>query len=161
MPTVTFSVTGTGSGVRQDVDVVGSGHVIRSDAYEAFGGRDEFPSPLAYTLASLATCNQVTASIVAREQGITIDDYAFTVDGDLDPTVMTTGRAADADHSDTFTAVRLTATVTTDASQQAVDALGAEVERRCPVSALFRRAGSELTSTWTARSAAAAGGEQQ
>lgn len=155
MPIVTFSVTGTGTGVRQDVDVIGSGHVIRSDAYEAFGGADEFPSPLAYTLASLATCNQVTASIVARELGISVDDYAFTVDGDFDPTVMTSGAAADDAHSDTFTAVRLTAVVTTDARQDQVETLGAEVERRCPVSALFRRAGTTLTSTWTARTSAA------
>ena len=154
MPIVTFAVSGTGTGVRQDVDVTGSGHVIRSDAYEAFGGADEFPSPLAYTLASLATCNQVTASIVARERGLAISSYAFTVDGDFDPTVMTTGRTADDAHSDTFTAVRLTAAVVTDATAEQVEALGAEVERRCPVSALFRRAGTTLSSSWTARTSA-------
>lgn len=151
MPAVTFSVTGTGSGVRQDVDVVGSGHVIRSDAYESFGGRDEYPSPLAYTLASLTTCNQVTASIVAREQGITISSYAFEVSGDFDPTIMTTGAQTG---DDSFSDVRLTATVDTDATQEQIEALGAEVERRCPVSALFRRAGTGLSSTWTARTTA-------
>lgn len=151
MPAITFSVSGSGSGVRQDVDVVGSGHVIPSDAYEAFGGKDEFPSPLAYTLASLSTCNQVTASIVAQEQGITISSYAFEVSGDFNPTVMTTG-AANGD--DSFQNVRVAATVETDATQEQVEALGAEVERRCPVSALFRRAGTGLTSTWTARTTA-------
>lgn len=154
MPLVTFSVTGTGSGVRQDVDVVGSGHVVKSDAYESFGGRDEFPSPLAYALTALTTCNQVTASIVANELGIKVGGYEFGVDGDFDPTVMTTGRATDDNHFDTFTAVRLTATVDTDAPQDQVERLGAEVERRCPVSALFRRAGTDLSSTWTARSTA-------
>ncbi|HEY2224726.1 OsmC family protein [Actinomycetospora sp.] len=154
MPTVTFSATGTGTGVRQDLDVVGSGHVIRSDAYESFGGKDEFPSPLAYALASLTTCNQVTASIVAKEQGFEIRSYAFSVDGDFNPTVMTTGRQADDDHPDTFTAVRLSAQVDTDASPEQVEALGAEVERRCPVSALYRRAGTALSSTWTVRTAA-------
>lgn len=156
MPAITFSVTGTGTGVRQDVDVVGSGHVIPADAYEAFGGKDEFPSPLAYLLASLTTCNQVTASIVAKEQGITIESYEFAVDGDFNPTVMTAGRPADAEHSDTFDGVRLTVGVVTDADQAQIEALGAEVERRCPVSALFRRAGAGLTSTWTARPTASA-----
>lgn len=149
MPTVTFAVTGSGTGVRQDVDVVGSGHVIRSDAYEAFGGRDEHPSPLAYALTALTTCNQVTASIVAGELGITVAGYAFTVEGDFEPSVMTTGHAVDATHSDTFTAVRLAATVETDATPEQVEHLGAEVERRCPVSALYRRAGTNLTSTWS------------
>ena len=156
MPALTFSVTATGTGVRQDVDVVGSGHVIPADAYEAFGGKDEFPSPLAYTLASLSTCNQVTASIVAKELGIEVRSYSFSVDGDFNPTVMTTGRAKDADHPDTFEAVRLTAVVDTDAPQDKVEQLGAEVERRCPVSGLFRNAGTALSSTWTARTTAAA-----
>ena len=154
MPLVTFSVTGTGTGVRQDVDVVGSGHLVKSDAYEAFGGKDEFPSPLAYVLASLTTCNQVTASIVARELGIEVRSYEFAVDGDFNPTVMTTGRAADGEHPDSFSAVRLTAVVDTDAPQDLLERLGAEVERRCPVSALFRNAGTELTSTWTVRATA-------
>ena len=148
MPDVTFSVSGTGTGVRQDVDVIGSGHVIRSDAYPAFGGRDEFPSPLAYTLASLTTCSQVTASIVAKELGISIANYAFEVSGGLDPTAMTTGTGSG---DDTFHDVRLTATVDTDATQAQIDVLGAEVERRCPVSALFRRAGTGLTTSWTVR----------
>ena len=74
------------------------------------------------------------------------------MDGDFNPTVMTTGRAADEAHPDTFTAVRLSAQVETDASAEQVAALGAEVERRCPVSALFRRAGTDLSSTWTVRS---------
>lgn len=154
MPLVTFSVTGSGSGVRQDVDVVGSGHLVKSDAYEAFGGKDEFPSPLAYALTALTTCNQVTASIVAKELGIEVGAYEFAVDGDFDPTVMTTGRVADAAHPDTFSAVRLTAVVDTDAPQEQVERLGAEVERRCPVSALFRNAGTDLSSTWTARTTA-------
>ena len=153
MPDVTFSVSGTGTGVRQDVDVTGSGHVIRSDAYEAFGGKDEFPSPLAYTLASLTTCNQVTASIVAKEQGIEIRSYSFEVAGDFNPTIMTTGSGKG---DDSFHDVRLTATVETDADQEQISALGAEVERRCPVSALFRRAGTGLTSTWTVRRPASA-----
>ena len=153
MPDVTFSVSASGTGVRQDVDVTGSGHVIRSDAYEAFGGKDEFPSPLAYTLASLTTCNQVTASIVAKEQGIEIRSYSFEVAGDFNPTIMTTGSDKG---DDSFHDVRLTATVDTDASQEQIAALGAEVERRCPVSALFRRAGTGLTSTWTAQLPASA-----
>ena len=65
--------------------------------------------------------------------------------------VLTTGVQAGDEHEDTFPDVRLTATVITDATQEQVENLGAEVERRCPVSALFRRAGTHLTSTWTAQ----------
>lgn len=38
MPTVTFAVFGTG--VRQDVDVAGSGHVMRTDADEPLAGTE-------------------------------------------------------------------------------------------------------------------------
>lgn len=156
MPTLTFSVSAYGTGVRQDVDVLGSGHVIHTDAYPDFGGQDEHPSPLAYVLASLSSCTQVTASVVAREQGIEVRSYDVTVDGDFDPTVMVSGREADATHSDTFTEVRLAVTVDTDATPEQVEALGAEVERRCPVSALFRRAGTEVTGRWSIGATAAA-----
>lgn len=149
MPTLTFSVNGTGSGVRQDIDVIGSGHLIRSDAYADFGGNDEFPSPLAYVLASLSSCTQVAASVVAKEQSITIDSYRISADGDFDPTVLVSGREADRQHSDTFTAIRLAITVDTDAPQEQIDRFGLEVARRCPVNALFQRAGTSVTSTWT------------
>jgi uncharacterized OsmC-like protein len=149
MPTLTFSVSATGTGVRQDVDVVGSGHLIRSDAYADFGGQDAHPSPLAYLLASLSSCTQVTASVVAREQGIAIDSYAISVDGDFDPTVMVSGRETDAQHSDTFNAVRVDVALVTSATQAEVDRLAADVERRCPVSALFRRAGTPIATSWT------------
>lgn len=154
MPTLTFAVNGTGTGVRQDIDVVGSGHVVKSDAYESFGGRDEYPSPLAYLLAALTSCTQVVASVVSQQQGITIESYDIAVEGDFDPTVLTTGATADAEHPGTFHTVRLTVGVVTDASQEQVEQLGAEVERRCPVGVLFAQAGTTVTSTWTAKAAA-------
>ena len=154
MPTLTFSVAGSGTGVRQDIDVTGSGHLIKSDAYEAFGGKDEFPSPLAYALAALSSCTQVVGSVVAREQGIAVESWDITVDGDFDPTVLTTGQAASDEHPDTFTAVRLSVTVGTDADQAQVAALGEATEARCPVSRMFVRAGTSVSSTWSARATA-------
>ena len=50
MPLVTFAVSGQGTGVAQTVAVDGADYTIQTDAYEAFGGKDEHPSPLAYTL---------------------------------------------------------------------------------------------------------------
>jgi uncharacterized OsmC-like protein len=148
MSVVTFSVSGSGTGVRQDVAVGGSEHVIKTDAYPAFGGKDEFPSPLAFTLASLTSCNQVTAQVVAAELGIEVLAYGFEVSGDLGPSTLVAGSTTG---DDTFHNVRLTATVTTAASEAEVEKLGAEVERRCPVSALFRRAGTPVATTWVRR----------
>jgi uncharacterized OsmC-like protein len=153
MSVVTFSVSGSGTGVRQDIAVAGSDHVIKTDAYPAFGGQDEFPSPLAFTLASLTSCNQVTAQVVAAQLGIEVLGYEFQVSGDLDPSTLVAGSTTG---DDTFHNVRLTATLTTTASDAQVEKLGAEVERRCPVSALFRRAGAPVDTTWVRRDPEAA-----
>ena len=146
MPLVTFAVSGTGTGVAQTVAVKGADYVIETDAYPAFGGQDAHPSPLAYTLASLSSCNQVTAQIVAKELGITIDAVTFDVVAGFDPTTMTTGKEGpDA----TFQDLRITAEVTTGATADQFDRLRDEVARRCPVSVLFARAGVKITNDWT------------
>jgi putative redox protein len=146
MPLVTFAVSGTGTGVAQTIAVQGADYIIETDAYPAFGGKDQHPSPLAYTLASLSSCNQVTSSIVARELGITIDAVRFDVAADFDPTVMATGKGrTDA----TFQDLRISAEITTDATADQFATLRDETARRCPVTVLFARAGVRLTHDWT------------
>lgn len=146
MPVVTFAVSGTGTGVAQTVAVKGADYVIETDAYPAFGGKDAHPSPLAYTLASLSSCNQVTSQIVAAELGVTIEAVRFDVRAGFDPTTMTTG----ADSPDaTFQDLRISAEITTDASPEQFEKLRDEVARRCPVSVLFSRAGVKITNEWT------------
>jgi putative redox protein len=147
MPLVTFAVSGQGTGVAQTVAVDGADYVIETDAYPAFGGKDEHPSPLAYTLASLSSCNQVTSSIVAKELGITIEHVRFDVAADFNPTTMTTGTHRDGET--TFQNLRIDAVITTDGTEEQVAQLARETERRCPVSQLFALAGVSITSTWT------------
>ncbi|WP_226352004.1 MULTISPECIES: OsmC family protein [unclassified Pseudonocardia] len=147
MPLVTFAVSGQGTGVAQTVAVDGADYVIETDAYPAFGGKDEHPSPLAYTLASLSSCNQVTSSIVAKELGITIEHVRFDVAADFNPTTMTTGTHRDGET--TFQNLRIDAVITTDGTDEQVAQLARETERRCPVSQLFALAGVSITSTWT------------
>lgn len=147
MPLVTFAVSGQGTGVAQTVAVDGADYVIETDAYPAFGGKDEHPSPLAYTLASLSSCNQVTSSIVAKELGITIEHVRFDVAADFNPTTMTTGTHRDGET--TFQNLRIDAVITTDGTEEQVAQLARETEHRCPVSQLFALAGVSITSTWT------------
>ncbi len=146
MPLIPFAVTGRGSGVAQTVSVDGADYTIETDAYEAFGGRDAHPSPLAFALASLSSCNQVTSSIVAKELGVALEQVTFRVEADFNPTTMTTG--AHREGETTFQNVRVTAEVLSDATDDQLEALRTETDRRCPVSQLFTLAGVELTSTW-------------
>ncbi|MBN9738433.1 MULTISPECIES: OsmC family protein [unclassified Pseudonocardia] len=147
MPLVTFAVSGQGTGVAQTVAVDGADYTIETDAYPAFGGKDEHPSPLAYTLASLSSCNQVTSAIVAQELGITIEHVRFDVAADFNPTTMTTGTHRDGET--TFQNLRVDARIASDATDDQLQRLAEETERRCPVSQLFALAGVTITSNWT------------
>ena len=142
---VPFVVTATGAGVAQHLIVDGdAGHEFDTDAYPAFGGKDEAPSPLFYVLGALTSCNQVTASLVAKDLGITLGAFDFRVQGDLDTAVLVTGAEGNAN----FDSVAVEAVVETDATDEQFQRFVAEVERRCPVSQLFIRSGLEFTNTW-------------
>jgi putative redox protein len=143
---VPFAVHGEGTGVFQTLTAGGEGgHVFTADAYPAFGGNDSAPSPLFYTLASLTSCNQVTASLVAKDLGISLGKWTFDIVGDLDTAVLVGGAEGNAN----FDKVEVRATVETDATPEQFDALISETARRCPVTQLFQRSGLEFVNTWT------------
>lgn len=140
---VPFEVHGEGSGVAQTLTA--GKHVFHTDAYPAFGGADTAPSPLFYALGALTSCNQVTASLVAKDLGITLGDWTFDIRGDLDTAVLVGGAEGNAN----FDRVEVRATVETDADEEQFARLVAETERRCPVSQLFLRSGLEYSNNWT------------
>ena len=150
---VRFRLVGEGAGVAQTVREDGSPHVIQTDAHSSFGGGDTAPSPLAYALAALTSCTQVTSQIVARDLGLSLGRFNVSVDAKLDPTVLATG----AEGVSNFTTLALQATVETDAAPEVFRRFSQEVERRCPVTQLFRRSGVVVTTVWIARNLTEAG----
>jgi len=144
--TVPFTLSAEGTGVAQTLTVGGQNqHVFTADTYPSFGGQDAAPSPLSYALGALTSCNQVTGSIVAGQLGLALGRWTFSVQGDLDPSVIGAGAEGNAN----FDRVEVTATVETDASEEDFAKLWAETERRCPVTQLFRRSGLDFVSTWS------------
>ncbi|WP_375424371.1 OsmC family protein [uncultured Friedmanniella sp.] len=145
--TVPFAVRGQGTGVAQNVTVVGEhAHTFTSDTYPAFGGADAAPSPLAYTLGALTSCNQIAAQLVAKDLGVRLGEFTISAVGDFDPSVFVGGVEGNAN----FDSVTVEASVQTDADAATFATLVSELERRCPVTQLFKRSGLEFTSTWTA-----------
>jgi putative redox protein len=140
---VPFVVEATGRGVAQQLEA--GGHTFETDAYPAFGGSDEAPSPLFYALAALSSCNQVTASLVAKDLGIALGEWSFRVVGDLDTAVLVGGAEGNAN----FTTVTVRATVQTDANDEQFSTLVSETERRCPVTQLYKRSGVQFDNFWT------------
>jgi putative redox protein len=142
---VPFVIQGDGNGVAQRVKAEGSaGHVFEADAFPAFGGRDAAPSPLFYALGALSACNQVTASLVAKSLGLTLGNFHFEVQGDLDIRVLVHGASGNAN----FDSVRVDVSVETDADEEQFARFVSETERRCPVTQLFQRSGLHYHSQW-------------
>jgi putative redox protein len=144
---VPFAVHSEGTGVFQTLTAGGEGgHVFTADAYPVFGGADSAPSPLFYALGALTSCNQVTASLVAKDLGISLGQWTFDIQGDLDTAVLVGGAEGNAN----FDKVTVRATVETDASEEQFATLVSETERRCPVTQLYQRSGLEFDNAWTA-----------
>jgi uncharacterized OsmC-like protein len=143
---VPFAVHGEGTGVAQTLTAAGdAGHVFHADAYPAFGGADAAPSPLFYALGALTSCNQVTASLVAKDLGVRLGAWSFDIQGDLDTAVLVGGAEGNAN----FDRVEVRATVETDATDEQFATLISETARRCPVTQLFQRSGLEFVNDWT------------
>ncbi|SIS19363.1 OsmC family protein [Williamsia sterculiae] len=142
---VPFVIESTGTGVAQHLTTHGPNrHEFDADAYPAFGGQDAAPSPLFYALGALTSCNQVTAAVVAKDLGISLGEFSFHVQGDLDTAVLVGGEDGNAN----FDVVTVAVTVQIDATGVDFDRFVAEVERRCPVTQLFVRSGVRFESHW-------------
>ena len=142
---VPFALSATGAGTAQQLTTAGDkAHRFSTDAYPAFGGHDEAPSPRFYAQGSLTSCNQVTATLVAKDLGIRLGAWTFEIQGDLDTSVLVNGAEGNAN----FDKVTVRATVETDASDEQFARLVAETERRCPVTQLFQRSGLEYEKNW-------------
>lgn len=149
---VAYALSTEGRGMAQTARVRGTRHVIEVDAVPAFGGHDGAPGPLAYALAALTSCSQITAQATAQQLGIRIDHIAFELESEIDLALllgaMPQGRPD-------FQGIDVQVTVHTDAGADAVATLQAETERRCPVFQLFTRSGVPIRSRWTAQPASA------
>ncbi|MDO9356485.1 MAG: OsmC family protein [Solirubrobacteraceae bacterium] len=141
---IPFNVTGSGTGVAQSVVVPGSEHTFETDAYPAFGGQDEHPSPLFYALGALTSCNQVTAALVAKDLGITLGRFEVSAQGNLDTAVLVGGAEGNAN----FDRVTIDIRVESDATSEQFGQLIRETERRCPVTQLYKRSGLTYESSW-------------
>ncbi len=125
-------------------DVSARQHTVLIDEPPSRGGTDLGASPLETLLASFAGCTNVIANLIAKEKGIEVHDMAIEVIGTLD----TRGSRNVAEVSVPFPKIELKVDITTGASKSQVDELKTELAKRCPVSVIFRQAGSEITETW-------------
>lgn len=143
---IPFKLAATGFGVKQALAIDGSPHGIVAEGHRAFGGKDSAPSPLDYALAALASCTQVTSQIVASQNSaIRLGNWRIELTSHLNNGVLVYGE----DGISNFTDVHLDIAVETSLDAAEFAAFTAEVERRCPITQLFRGSGVAFSSKWT------------
>lgn len=101
------------------------------DEPEELGGANEGPNPLEYLLAGQAGCLNVTASQVAKDMGIRLDDLDIEITGEFDVAAFQTEQP---DERTAVQNIRVTLKVEADADDETIREWGDRVEERCPVS---------------------------
>jgi uncharacterized OsmC-like protein len=137
-------VSGTAMGTMRTVLDYAEAGVQVTDEPTAAGGGGSGPTPLQSVLGALCGCEAVTFRRTATEFEFEYDRIDFEAAGTID----IRGRSGDRSVRPHFQTVRLSAIVTTRATQEELDALVEEVEARCPVLNLMRDAGVRLDIRW-------------
>ncbi|KAH7120431.1 OsmC/Ohr family [Dactylonectria estremocensis] len=141
-------VTGQGTGTIQTISVKDKPYKFSTDTYTVLGGKDSHPSPVAYSLASLGSCNQVTGFVVAKDHGLTLGEWHVTVEGQLPTAVLVGGKEGNPNWESVNVKVRVQTNATGGNDDPKFKHFVAEVERRCPITALFKLSGVAYTSEW-------------
>ena len=100
------------------------------DEPTALGGTNDGPNPVEYLIGAWAGCLNVVVHTVGEERGIDLGNVTIEIEGDLDPRKFL-GIAEDARAG--YQEINVQIEVESDADEEAIEALGAEVEERCPV----------------------------
>lgn len=139
---MTFEVTGTTKDMTANLET--NGHQITIDEPASMGGTNKGPDPLGNLLASLAGCENVIATMVAKEMDFDLKGITFAIHGELDPR----GLMGTADVRPYFQKVSIEAKVETDEPNDRIQELREKTDARCPVYTTLEAADVELTSDW-------------
>jgi len=109
------------------------------------GGTNLGPAPTETLMASLAGCTNVIAHKVARMHGVEFSDFHIDVVAQFDRRGVTLQEEIDKP----FDNIQVLIEATTDADDELIDKVKADLPRFCPVSKVLRQAGSTVTDVWT------------
>lgn len=100
------------------------------DEPAALGGTNEGPNPVEYLIGAWAGCLNVVVHTVGEERGIDLDAVEIQIEGGLDPRKLL---GVDEDVRAGYQELHVRIDVESNADEETLDALGEEVEERCPV----------------------------
>ncbi len=118
--------------------------MVHVDEPEARGGTNTGPAPTDTALAALIGCTNVIGHKCANALGVDIGHLDISVACSFDRRGVTLAEEIDVP----FQSIELTVTASGAASQADLDRVAAEVRKFCPLSKLFREAGTEVNEIW-------------
>ncbi|MMZ57982.1 OsmC-like protein [compost metagenome] len=141
-----FKVSAAGtwdSGVKTNISIRNFSSFVM-DEPEVLGGTDTGPNPMEYVVAALNGCKGVMIPLIAQELGFTFTGIEFETTGIID----TRGLMGEEGVSPHFQKIRFQVNIQTEESEEKIEQLKQEVERRCPVFNLFKDAGIKVDVKW-------------
>ncbi len=108
------------------------------------GGTNTGPTPTETTIAALIGCTNVIGNKCADALGVDIGHMTISATCDFDRRGVTLTEEIDVP----FQRIELKVACDGPASQPEIDRVAADVAKYCPLSKLFRQAGTEIVETW-------------
>jgi len=130
------------SHARSDIKVRDVSFTI--DEPTARGGTNLGPSPTDTAIAALIGCVNVIGNKCAESLGVDIGQLSIDAECDFDRRGVTLAEEIEVP----FSAVTVTVRANGTADQAALNRVAIETERFCPLSKLFRQAGTKLEVNW-------------
>ena len=127
---------------RTDVTVRDRRLVI--DEPEERGGTNQGPAPTETMLGALVGCSNVITHKIAAKMGLDIAALEIDLEARFDRRGVTLAEEIAVPFPD----LKLTMRVTTDASDEEIEALKRDLARFCPVSKVLREAGTRIEEAW-------------
>lgn len=142
----TFKAEAQGKGWPTKITITNTEWTLQTDEPVEDGGSNTGPNPMQLFIASLASCQNEQAQVVAEELSLNITQIDIKVEIDLD----LSGFMGESDNSNgSYKSVRLEAIVLGDLTNDQVEILGQKVDDRCPILGLLRTSGCEIKSNWS------------
>jgi len=121
------------------------GHVVITDEPASRGGTDFGPPPFNTHFSMLAGCMYATMSLILADRSITFDQTRIHLRAQIDPRGVF-GLAKDVLP---ISLIEKTVEVTSNITPETLAEIREELEWRCMVSQLLRRAGVSSNQTWS------------
>lgn len=113
------------------------------------GGTNTGPAPTDTALAALAGCTNTIGHKCAKSLGVDIGNLDISVACEFDRRGVTLAEEIDVP----FQHIVLTVEADGSASEDELQRVAAEVAKYCPLSKLFRQAGTQIEEVWKTKSA--------